>query len=83
VPLSLPLLAPPPGRRELRELVARLVVEYGGVVAPGRVMAAVYRAHHLLRHQPVGRDAHLAACERLVRQRLGDAPAAAPRLRAV
>ena len=83
LPLTLPLALPRPGRGELRDLVARLVVEYGGVVAPGRVMASVYRAHHLLRHHPVGTDAHLAACEQLVRQRLGDLPTARPHLRAV
>jgi hypothetical protein len=62
----------PTGRREVRGLADRLVVEYAGAVAPGRVIAAVYRAYRLLIAGGTAPGARLDLCEAVVRRQLTD-----------
>ena len=58
-------------RRQLHRLGQRLVIEYSGSASPGRVLALVYRTHHLLSVCPtMDSETRLAVCEDLVRQML-------------
>ena len=65
------------GRRARREqcrlLADRLSLEYAGAVAPGQVLAAVFRAHHSLAG-PLGLSmaAKMDICESLARRLLTD-----------
>jgi hypothetical protein len=62
----------PTGRREVRALADRLVVEYAGAVAPGRVIAAVFRAYRLVIAGGTAPGSGIELCEAVVRRQLTD-----------
>lgn len=62
---------------QCRLLADRLILEYAGAVAPGQVLAAVFRAHHSLA-VPLGLSmaAKVDICESFARRLLTDQVAA-------
>lgn len=62
---------------QCRLLADRLILEYAGAVAPGQVLAAVFRAHHSLAG-PLGLSmaAKMDICESFARRLLTDQVAA-------
>lgn len=65
----------------LRQLADRLIVEYAGILPPGQVLAAVFRANQsLARNGGVTGEPRLLLCESVVRQALTRRVEADPRL---
>ena len=65
-----------PGRQAVHDLAARLVIEYGGAVPPGRVTATVCRAYLTVVRDRVPVEMLLETCESIARRRLTDLVAA-------
>lgn len=60
-------------RNERRDLAERLIVEYAGSVPPGQILAAVTRAHRLIRSTRLGRsNGEMALCEAVARRSIAD-----------
>ncbi len=60
-------------REQCRVLADRLILEYAGAVAPGQVLAAVFRAHHSLAGQlGLSVAARMDICELSARRLLTD-----------
>ena len=62
----------------VRDLSARLAVEYAGAVPPGRVLAHVLRSEHRLREVALEDGSRLELIETIVRQQLAEATARPP-----
>jgi hypothetical protein len=56
----------------VRRLADRLVVEYAGAVAPGRVIAGVFRAYRLVLAGGTPPESRLDLCEAVARRQLTD-----------
>lgn len=60
-------------RDQCRLLADHLIVEYAGALAPGQVLAAVFRAHHSLAGQAgLSGTARMDICESTARRVLTD-----------
>ena len=65
-------------KQAVRDLSARLAVEYAGAVPPGRVRAYVSRSEQRLRGVALGYASRLELIETCVRQQLAEATARPP-----
>lgn len=63
-------VAPAERRQRRLDLAEQLIVEYAGAVAPGRVLATVLRADHLLRRSGAASAGSEGLFESLVRHQL-------------
>ncbi|MCX6399327.1 MAG: hypothetical protein NTX33_05280 [Propionibacteriales bacterium] len=60
-------------RNERRDLAERLMVEYAGSVPPGQILAAVTRAHRLVKANHLGgSNGGMALCEAVARRSIAD-----------